>query len=32
MSDQKKLNAGYVAELFELQSHVNANRAQAYAI
>ena len=31
MSDQKKLNAGYVAELFELQSHVNANRAQAYA-
>ena len=31
MSDQKKLNSGYVAELFELQSHVNANRAQAYA-
>ncbi len=31
MSDQEKLNAGYVAELFELQSHVNANRAQAYA-
>ena len=31
MPDQKKLNAGYVAELFELQSHVNANRAKAYA-
>ena len=30
MSDQKNL-MGYVAELFELQSHVNANRAQAYA-
>tara|TARA_X000000368_G_scaffold242059_1_gene191236 strand:- start:1250 stop:1948 length:699 start_codon:yes stop_codon:yes gene_type:complete len=31
MSDGKKLNSEYVAELFELQSHVNANRAQAYA-
>ena len=31
MSDRKKLNSEYVAELFELQSHVNANRAQAYA-
>jgi len=31
MSDDKKLNSDYVAELFELQSHVNANRAQAYA-
>ena len=31
MSDQKKLNLDYMAELFELQSHVNANRARAYA-
>jgi len=31
MTDQEKLNADYIAELFELQSHVNANRAQAYA-
>ena len=31
MSGGKKLNSEYVAELFELQSHVNANRAQAYA-
>lgn len=31
MSDQKKLNLDYMAELFELQSHVNANRAKAYA-
>ena len=31
MSDDKKLNSEYVAELFELQSQVNANRAQAYA-
>ena len=31
MSDGKKLNSEYIAGLFELQSHVNANRAQAYA-
>ena len=31
MTDQEKLNVDYIAELFELQSHVNANRAQAYA-
>ena len=31
MSDQKQLNSDYLAELFELQSHVNSNRAKAYA-
>ena len=31
MSDKKKLNSDYLAELFELQSHVNSNRAKAYA-
>ena len=31
MSDKEQLNSKYLAELFDLQSHVNANRAQAYA-
>jgi hypothetical protein len=31
MSDKEQLNSKYLAELFDLQSHVNANRAKAYA-